>query len=103
MEKKDKNDEILSRRGFFKDAAKKALPILGAVALASMPIMTKAAETSTTGCNYGCSGGCTGCYGTCTGTCSGTCEGTCKTTCYNQCYNACKDTCKGTCQGITKY
>jgi len=35
------NEEIQSRREFFKNAAKKALPILGAVALINMPILTQ--------------------------------------------------------------
>ena len=37
MEKNKQNEELQSRREFFKKAAKSALPILGAVVLASAP------------------------------------------------------------------
>ena len=80
-----KNNKLRSRREFFKKAAKGALPILGAIVLANMPVVAKAVEGSM-GCNYNCSG-------TCKGNCSGTCEGDCKTTCYTGCYATCKKTC----------
>ena len=80
MEKKRKNEELQSRREFFKNAAKGALPILGAIVLASNPILSKAATHEggkEMSCNLGCysscdgtcSGGCMGCRGTCTGGC----------------------------------
>jgi len=89
MEKKEKNEEIQSRREFFKQAAKKALPILGVMALVSLPIVTKASVTKTTDCDNSCSSGCTGscatgcssCSGSCSGTCTGGCGGTCGGTC----------------------
>ena len=43
--KKNKNEELQSRREFFKKAAKGALPILGAIILASNPVLAKAGET----------------------------------------------------------
>lgn len=89
--KKEKNEELQSRREFFKKAAKTALPFVAAVALVSNPIVAKAVEAPM-GCN-------SGCISTCSGTCKGTCQTGCSTTCYNQCYNACKNTCKGTCRG----
>lgn len=42
--KKQKNEELKSRREFFKEAAKKALPVLGAIALAGSPIIAQAAK-----------------------------------------------------------
>ena len=109
MEKKEKNEEILSRRGFFKNAAKKALPILGAVALVNMPAITKAIGMKPSGCDAGsceggcglnsCGGGCTdGCLNTCHNTCSGHCGGTCEGTCYGSCDKSCEKTCQGGCR-----
>ena len=79
---KNKKEELQSRRDFFKKAAKSALPILGAIALANVPVIAKASEAG---------------YCTCSGNCSGACSGGCKSTCYNQCYNSCKGTCNYTC------
>ena len=56
MEKRKKNEELQSRREFFKKAAKSALPILGAIVLAGAPLISKAEQPM--GCNYGCSGAC---------------------------------------------
>ena len=41
MKKNEKNEELQSRREFFKKAAKGALPILGAIALAGAPGVVK--------------------------------------------------------------
>lgn len=82
--KSNKNEELKSRRDFFKKAAKSALPILGAVVLASSPLVSKAAVAM--GCDYTCKASCQGdCYGSCRyyckTTCSGTCSGSCKSGC----------------------
>ena len=45
MDKKKRNEEIQSRREFFKNAAKGTLPILGAIILSNIPIAAKASET----------------------------------------------------------
>jgi len=74
MEKKINNEELQSRREFFKKAAKATLPMIAAVALASVPAIGKAAETES-GCHYGCTGVC---YSS---ACQGTCQGDCRTTC----------------------
>ena len=99
MKKKEKNEEIQSRREFFKQAAKKALPILGVVVLASIPIVTKATETKTTDCNNTCSGSCTGacsgCSGYCTGGCAGDCTGSCSDACTG--CTGCSGSCMSTC------
>lgn len=83
----NKNNETQNRREFFKEAAKKTLPILGAVALMSNPLIAKAVEknaceTCTGGCSYTCSG-------TCSGACSGGCSGSCKGGCSASCRDAC--------------
>lgn len=79
------NDEIQSRREFFKNAAKKALPILGVAFLGSLPLNNvMGAKLQPSGCEYSCSGscsgGCSGCSGSCSGGCSG-CSGTCSSSC----------------------
>lgn len=98
MEKKNRNEELQSRREFFKKAAKGVLPILGAVVLAGAPAIVKAAEESPMGCKYGCSTGCytscnTGCKSGCYGTCKHACDG-CKYTCDSTCKNSCKESCR---------
>ncbi|MBR3831034.1 MAG: Cys-Xaa-Xaa-Xaa repeat radical SAM target protein [Muribaculaceae bacterium] len=83
--KSNKNEELKSRRDFFKKAAKSALPILGAVVLASSPIVSKAAtamscdNTCQISCARDCIGGCH--YG-CKTSCSDSCSGSCKKSCY---------------------
>ena len=90
---KDKRkEELQSRRQFFKKAAKSALPILGAIAIANMPMIAKAANHND--CNYGCSDGCTA---ACSRMCAG-CQTSCHAAnCYSTCHNSCQTTCKGTC------
>lgn len=84
---KNKNEELQSRREFFKSAAKAALPVLGAVVLSSLPINeTLAATGCTFGCTNGCSGGCgSGCGFGCQGGCKGQCQGGCKGQCQSNC------------------
>ncbi len=82
MHKNKKNEELQSRRQFFKNAAKGALPILGAIVLANVPGIMNAAEESPMGCTgtcYGmCKNGCKGCEYTCSGTCKNSCRGGCQ-------------------------
>lgn len=92
MEKKKQNEELQSRREFFKKAAKGVLPILGAVVLANVPMVGHAShgDMEENGCNYGCSGSCwsscqSSCRGTCASGCTGSCRGGCKATCSNGC------------------
>lgn len=94
--KGNKNEELQSRRQFFKKAAKSALPILGAIALVNMPLLVKAEHP--TSCRYGCASTCDGtCIGTCIGTCKRTCEGNCKYTCTGTCHGSCGISCTGGC------
>lgn len=82
------NKKLQGRREFFKEVARKTLPIVGAVVFLSNPIVAKAVENEPLGCQYGCAG-----------TCYGNCVGTCYTGCYAQCYTTCLTTCQDTCKG----
>jgi len=90
MKKENKGEELQSRREFFKKAAKGALPIVAALALAGTPNLLKAAESTPMGCNSGC-----------TSTCSGSCKGTCSA-CAAGCSNSCSNGCTG-CSHGSKY
>lgn len=89
MAENNKNEELQSRREFFKKAAKGVLPILGAMVLAGSPSIVRAAEHTLNGCNDGCHGmcktNCTGCEGTCSGGCTAGCKGGCRGTCHTMC------------------
>ena len=82
----NKNQENLqSRREFFKNAAKAALPVIGAVVLSSIPLQSRA--------------GVTDCNGNCSIFCEGSCQGGCETTCRGGCDGSCNVTCSGSCSG----
>lgn len=111
MEEENKKEEIQSRREFFKNAAKKGLPIVAAIALAGMPTINEAKEvTSCKDCTNGCK---TGCHRSCGNNCALHCEGTtskyspsrscetCKNYCAG-CSGECCGTCKGSCS-VTSY
>lgn len=75
MHNKKKNEELQSRREFFKRAAKSALPIVAAVALSSVPAIADAVNSNACTC-ASCVGGCgTACYHGCAVGCSGGCTG----------------------------
>ena len=112
MEKKENQEELQSRRDFFKKAAKSALPILGMTLLVSNPIIAKTIDNSLTycdHCNSNCTNGCrTGCHRGCGSSCYTNCEGytrkyhpsgecaTCKYYCAG-CQGQCSGTCSGSC------
>ena len=103
MKKNEKNEELQSRREFFKKAAKGALPILGAIALAGAPGVVKAAEEAMD-CNYSCSYSCSNsCRGTCYGGCSGSCGGACSFSCQNTCEGFCQGRCSGGCSSMNSF
>ncbi len=77
------NEELQSRREFFKKAAKVALPVVAAVALASAPAIVNAAEVNM---------GCESCLGNCSGGCKNTCSGSCSCGC-----TGCRNSCVGSC------
>ena len=99
MSNKKQNEELQSRREFFKKAAKAALPVVGAVVLSSIPLVK--AEAAQTGCSgYSCSYGCEGCSDSCYGSCKGGCNANCI---QGNCYYTCSGGCKGTCSGACSY
>ncbi|MBQ9212452.1 MAG: Cys-Xaa-Xaa-Xaa repeat radical SAM target protein [Bacteroidales bacterium] len=91
-ENKNREEELQSRREFFKKAAKAALPILGAVVLSGAAPQILSAATTPSGCNAGCSN-----------TCSSHCEGTCLSACVQECYTSCRNGCFRCCTSLNKY
>ena len=97
MKKEIEKEKIQSRREFFKEAAKKALPVIGAIVLTSSPIIAQAAEKAPMGCQGSCYNSCQGCKGTCVShcelICSRTCYDGCRTTCGSYCTQHCSAGC----------
>ncbi len=89
MKEKNENEKLQSRREFFKNAAKAALPVVGAVVLANLP--TVEAKAKAMGCQHGCE---YGCYDSCMGGCQGGCHDSCKGKCKGTCFFGCNDSCK---------
>ena len=103
MKQNEKSEGLQSRREFFKKAAKGALPILSAIALAGAPGIVKAAEEAMD-CNYSCSYSCSNsCRGNCYGGCSGSCGGACSYSCQNTCKGSCQGRCSGGCSSMNSY
>ena len=71
-----KNEELQSRRQFFRKAAKGALPILGAIALSNIPTNLLASSTTVCpGCGSSCKNNCTKpCKSNCAGMCTDNCR-----------------------------
>lgn len=96
---KNNREELQSRRQFFKKAAKRTLPILGAIALANVSQFVQASNplavnecTCANNCQSGCGGGCCdhcslSCSESCKGACTGGCKGGCGTYCKGNCAN----------------
>ncbi len=84
-EKTKKNEELQSRREFFKKAAKSTLPIL-AIATFGTTLLSCGddEEEIEPGCNNSCST-----------SCGGTCGNGCWTACYTTCDSSCDNTCYG--------
>lgn len=94
MKKNMNNEELQSRREFFKKAAKGALPILGAIVLANMPAVMQADAPA-----MGCGGSC---RGYCSEACATTCNVGCKSGCKSSCGASCTNECKGGCKRVSK-
>lgn len=99
MKNKNHDEELQSRREFFKKAAKGALPILGTIILSNLPNISNAEEVEL-GCDFGCTYGCKGSCGRvcsfgCTNSCAGSCDGGCK--------GYCSGSCKGSCSYSSNY
>lgn len=91
MKKEKYLEKLLSRREFFKKAAKGVLPILGLVVLGTSALTSCSKEeepdskNQSSSCN-GCSGSCeTGCSGDCDKGCSGNCGFNCTGQCWSNC------------------
>ncbi len=84
MKKIENNEELKSRREFFKKAAKGVLPVLGTLVLAGTPYVVNAVTKEPMGCRYGCNGTCQGCRGGCTNACRG-CGSLCRQSCSSGC------------------
>lgn len=109
----NKNEELLSRRSFFKSAAKAAIPILGFIVLSKFSIPSEAKPV--TGCEKACAGNCgyacqtcwTGCTGSCKSGCSGDackngCNDGCNSNCARDCFTGCNTRCDVGCEGGCK-
>ena len=103
-EQRKKQNELQTRREFFKKAAKNTLPILSTMLFVCAPTIMKAKEVAPQWCRFGCAGFCAGqCYATCFGSCYTTCSGCvgfckvqcigCTGTCHATCLNACVQSC----------
>ena len=80
MEEKNKNEELQSRREFFKKTAQNVLPFLGVVALS--PLLTSCDPDDD-------DDGPRGCGNSCSGSCEGDCAGDCDDNCTADCWNGC--------------
>ena len=96
MNKKKQKKELQTRREFFKDAAKSALPMIAGILLTVMPQVTNAKKTVMgceigcyTGCSRGCKERCQGCQGGCNTHCAVSCDRKCNAICSDNCYKSC--------------
>ncbi len=96
--KKERNEELQSRREFFKKAAKGVLPILGSLSILTQFIPTKLMAKEQMGCGWTCFGSCmTGCLYSCGGTCVNGCYMSCMSACGVSCGNSCSGGCNDSC------
>ena len=86
MKQTKKNEELQSRREFFKSAAKGALPILALTVLG--PAIFSSCEKDDDD-DKSCRGGCAD-------TCISTCDVDCGSSCHDFCANGCSGGCSGT-------
>lgn len=117
--KTEENDKIQDRREFFKQAAKKTLPVLAIApilqscdtALLVLEAMAEAStqyqnsqpkSTYTPSSSYSNSSGCGTCSSACNNSCIGTCRGNCSSGCSGGCSQNCSKSCTGNCHGTCK-
>lgn len=82
MKKNGKNEELQSRREFFKKAATRSLPIL-AFAVLGTSLLTSCDKDDDDYNNK--PSGCNGCSGSCDGSCAGSCDESCSAACAFNC------------------
>lgn len=83
---KKKEEELQSRREFFKKVGKGVLPILGAAVLSALPVEETKAQINP----YDCNG-----Y-----SCVSNCHGSCNRSCHLNCDNSCKRSCEWNCSAL---
>lgn len=81
---KNKNEELQSRRDFFKKAAKGVLPILGMVVVGPS-FMSCSKDDDEYDDKKNEKPGCNGCSGSCSSSCSGSCDESCSARCAFNC------------------
>ena len=106
MKDNKKNNELQSRREFFRRVSTKTLPILGAVVLGPAISLTTLTSCGCDGCKEECMDNCEGgCVTSCQGiaksdscsNCASSCSGSSTNASCSSCANSCSDTCKDTC------
>ena len=78
--------ETQTRRQFFKEAARKTLPIFGAMALINNPVIARTLHVVSNDCNNS----------SCTNSCIDVCRNSCNTMCHKGC-KGCNGSCEGSC------
>ena len=90
MNEKKQDEELQSRREFFKETSKKVLPLIALVTVGST-FLSACEKESTASTNRGRSSGCNdGCSRSCSGSCDDSCSGSCETSCARGCSYNCK-------------
>lgn len=96
-----KNNNLRSRREFFKVAVHKVLPVIGLISITNIPLFGISGITNDLSCNNGCTGTCTGmCVKGCVGACMDNCSRTCRYTAKGMC-DTCSHLCLGGCQNTS--
>lgn len=89
---KTNNEEIISRRKFFKKAAGLVIPAVALTVLPSILTSCKIDEPYP-GVDTGTGGESCGCGGNCSTRCNAACRDSCVDTCRTKCYSSCKGGC----------
>lgn len=98
MKEKNEMEELQTRREFFKEASRKALPLLALTAIGSTILASCEKESTSTSSRVSSSSssGCKGCSGSCSSSCSGDCDGGCTNNCDSLCGGDCWAYCEST-------
>lgn len=95
---KKNNDEIISRRNFFKKAAGTIVP---AIAVTILPNVLTSCEIDVPEIELPTnSGGCSTCKGSCGGGCTSNCGVACGSGCKGRCGGACSSSCGSSCYAL---
>ena len=100
----EENEDVISRRKFFKEAAGASLPIIaGSILLPFIMSSCDGAHSSCVNCANGCDDTCHHSCKGCKGSCKDGCKETCFLTCAVDCTAHCKEKCSGQCVGNCQY